>query len=131
MLKRASPGVRSRKHSRERDSKLGADVLDSVSAVVRAVAACAGGLAFGFGFAVLSRLGVSFVRPGQAFLGLAVVSSLTFLRLVVCAAALYACSVVAPEAVPAFGISVVAAFLVSTVAEGIREVRSVSSGMSA
>lgn len=115
----------------ERDSKLGADVLDSVTAAVHAGVACAFGLAFGFGFAVLSRFAVSFVRPGKLYAGLAVVSSLTLARLVLSAVLLSVCSAVAPASLVPFGVSLVAAFLVSTVVEGLREIRSVPSGVTA
>jgi uncharacterized membrane protein YesL len=119
------------KLSGERDNKLEAAVLDSVSAAVRTVGACALGVAFGLGFAVSSRFAVSFVRPRTPYLGLAVVSSLTFVRLVVYAAMLAACSAIAPGVMAPFGISLVTAFLATTVVEGVREIRSVSSGITA
>ncbi|MBC7266056.1 MAG: hypothetical protein H5T75_03660 [Coriobacteriia bacterium] len=104
-------------------------MLDSALAAGRAVGVCACGLTLGVGFAVLSRIGVAFVRPGTPYLGLAVVSSLTFVRLLVYAAMLAVCSAVAPGALAPFGISLVVAFLASTVVEGLREIRSVSSGI--
>lgn len=106
-------------------------MLDSVTVTVHASVACACGLAFGFGFAMLSRFAVSFVRPGKLYAGLAVVSSLMLGRLILCAVLLSVCSAVAPASLVPFGVSLVAAFLVSTVVEGVREIRSVPSGVAA
>ncbi|MDI6713139.1 MAG: hypothetical protein QMD96_07880 [Anaerosomatales bacterium] len=106
-------------------------MLDSVTGTAHAAVACAFGLAFGLGFAALSRFAVSFVRPGRLYAGLAVVSSLTFARLVLSGVLLYVCSAVAPASLVPFGVSLVAAFLVTTVVEGLREIRSVPSGVTA
>ncbi|MCL4078771.1 hypothetical protein MX659_04050 [Coriobacteriia bacterium Es71-Z0120] len=106
-------------------------MLDSVRGVMGVAGACAFGLLLGLGFAFLSRFAVSFIRPGRVYVGLAVISSLTFVRLVVYAAMLAACSAIAPGVMAPFGISLVTAFLATTVVEGIREIRSVSSGITA